>query len=77
MVAVMANDTLRDTQDQSNALSEKRTVIIFIALALTLFISTLDQTSVSTSLPVIGKDLNAVSTISWVGTVALREFSSY
>lgn len=57
---------LRDTQDQSNALSKKSTIIIFVALALTLFISVLDQTSVSTSLPIIAKDLDAVSTISWV-----------
>lgn len=63
---VMTGQALRDTQDQSNVLSRKRTTIIFVALALTLFISVLDQTSVSTSLPAIGKDLDAVSTISWV-----------
>lgn len=64
----MTEQVLKDTQDQSNVLSSKRTVIIFVGLALTLFISVLDQTSVSTSLPIIGKELDAVSTISWVQT---------
>lgn len=64
----MTERILNDTQDQSNVLSSKRIVTIFVGLALTLFISVLDQTSVSTSLPVIGKDLDAVSTISWVQT---------
>lgn len=66
--AVMTEQILNDTQDQSNVLSSKSTVIIFVGLALTLFISVLDQTSVSTSLPIIGKELDAVSTISWVQT---------
>lgn len=59
---------LRDTQDQSLLLSPKRRIVIFISLALSLFVSFLDQTSVSTSMPAIGRDLNASSTISWVGT---------
>lgn len=62
----MGKQALNDTQDQSNVLSRKRTIVIFVTLALTLFISILDQTSVSTSLPVIAKELDAVSTISWV-----------
>lgn len=62
----MGKQALNDTQDQSNVLSRKRTIVIFVTLALTIFISVLDQTSVSTSLPVIAKELDAVSTISWV-----------
>lgn len=57
---------LNDTQDQSNAISKKRVVVIFVALALALLITCLDQTSVATSLPRIGEELDAVSSIAWV-----------
>jgi MFS family permease len=59
---------LRDTQDQSTLVSPKRRIVIFLSLALALFVSFLDQTSVSTSMPAMGQDLDATSTISWVGT---------
>lgn len=67
----------RDTQDQTNSLSKKRIIVIFLALAMTLFISTIDQTSVSTSLPVIGKDLDAVSMISWVSNYICASSTNY
>lgn len=44
-----------------------RLIVILSALAFTLFVSFLDQTSVSTALPAIAKDLNAFESISWVG----------
>jgi len=56
----------KDVQDQSTALSRKRVLIIFVALALALFITCLDQTSVATSMAKIGEDLDAVSSIAWV-----------
>ena len=61
-----AAQELKDAQDQSTALSRKRVLIIFVALALALFITCLDQTSVATSMPRIGEDLDAVSSIAWV-----------
>jgi hypothetical protein len=70
-------NVFRDTQDQTNLLSKKRIIVIFLALAMTLFISTVDQTSVSTSLPVIGKDLDAVSTISWVSYTCASSTNYY
>lgn len=72
-----SGNVFRDTQDQTNSLSKKRIIVIFLALAMTLFISTIDQTSVSTSLPVIGKDLDAVSTISWVSNYICASSTNY
>ncbi|KAF2400585.1 putative MFS transporter [Trichodelitschia bisporula] len=59
---------LKDQQDLSNAFRFSRLVIILSALAFTLFVSFIDQTSVSTALPAIAKSLDAFETISWAGT---------
>ena len=63
---------LKDVQDQSSVISKKHVVIIFIALALALFITCLDQTSVATSMPKIGEDLDSVSSIAWVGRFSYK-----
>ena len=57
-----------DSQDHTNQFSFKRLITVLAALAFTLFMAMIDQTSVSMSLPAIAQDLNAFSTISWVGT---------
>ncbi|KAL1625051.1 hypothetical protein SLS56_007559 [Neofusicoccum ribis] len=54
-----------------------RLIVILSALAFTLFVSFLDQTSVSTALPAIAKDLNAFESISWVGTSFLIANTSF
>jgi MFS family permease len=62
---------LQDTQDQSDVVSSKRKIVVFFALALALFVSFIDQTSVSTSMPAIGRDLDATSTIAWVSHASI------
>jgi hypothetical protein len=52
---------------QTNVLSTRQLLIAFPALSLALFVSFIDQTSVSTSIPSISSDLNAGSSTSWVG----------
>lgn len=54
-------------QDQPQHLSHKRLLVIFPALALIHFISFLDQTAISTSLPAIASSLDIGASISWVG----------
>ncbi|KAF1815651.1 MFS general substrate transporter [Eremomyces bilateralis CBS 781.70] len=68
---------LVDTQDYSNQYSFSRLVIILAALAFTLFVSFIDQTSVSTALPAIAKSLDAYESISWVGTSFLVANTSF
>ncbi|EHK46108.1 hypothetical protein TRIATDRAFT_292286 [Trichoderma atroviride IMI 206040] len=54
-------------QHQPHHLSQKRLLVIFPALALIHFISFLDQTAISTSLPAIAASLDIGASISWVG----------
>lgn len=55
-------------QDQSKRLQGTQLLLVFVGLQLALFLSFLDSTSVSTAAPIIGQDLNASSSITWVGT---------
>ncbi|KAK7723643.1 hypothetical protein SLS57_004457 [Botryosphaeria dothidea] len=57
---------LVDNQNFEGQFNFGRLIVILSALAFTLFVSFVDQTSVSTALPAIAKDLNAFESISWV-----------
>ncbi|KAJ5672645.1 hypothetical protein N7507_001772 [Penicillium longicatenatum] len=61
---------------QSNILPRNKLILVFSALALVHFISFLDQTAISTSLPSIAVALNTGSSISWVGTSFLATSTS-
>ncbi|KAL0256146.1 hypothetical protein SLS55_008538 [Diplodia seriata] len=61
-----AKSELVDNQNFEGQFKFGRLVVILSALAFTLFVSFLDQTSVSTALPAIATDLNAFETISWI-----------
>lgn len=54
-----------------NILPRKKLIIVFIAIALTLFLSFVDQTGITVALPYIADELNAHETISWAGTSML------
>lgn len=66
-----------DTQDYANQYSFSRLIVILSALAFTLFVSFIDQNSVSTALPAIAKSLDAYDSISWVGTSFLVANTSF
>jgi Na+/melibiose symporter-like transporter len=53
--------------NQTNVLSSKRLLIAFPTLSIALFVSFIDQTSVSTSIPAISADLNTGTATSWIG----------
>lgn len=63
--------------DQSSRLPTAKLLVIFLGLQLALFLSFLDSTSVSTAAPIIGRDLNASDSISWVGTSFLVANTSF
>ena len=46
---------------------KSRLLVAFPALSLALFVSFIDQTSVSTSIPSVSADLNTGSSTSWIG----------
>src|ERR1051326_936599 len=50
---------------QTNVLSTRKLLIAFPALSVALFVSMIDQTSVSTSIPMITSDLKTGSATSW------------
>ncbi|KAL1870815.1 hypothetical protein VTK73DRAFT_2407 [Phialemonium thermophilum] len=52
---------------QRNAMSSKRLMIAIPALSVCLFVSFLDQTSVSTATPAVAGDLDTGTATSWVG----------
>ncbi|KPV78444.1 uncharacterized protein RHOBADRAFT_50911 [Rhodotorula graminis WP1] len=64
-------------QDQTSRLSGGQLLIVFFGLQVALFLSFLDSTSVSTAAPAIGRDLNASSSISWVGSSFLLANTSF
>ncbi|KAL5335870.1 major facilitator superfamily domain-containing protein [Aspergillus crustosus] len=57
--------------DQTNILPRGRLLIVFAGLAISLFISFVDQNGISVTLPTIAEDLNGRNTISWAGTSSL------
>ncbi|KAF9697694.1 hypothetical protein EKO04_004337 [Ascochyta lentis] len=57
--------------DQTNLLPQRQMLVVFSALAISLFISYVDQNGIGVALPTIGQELHAEATISWAGTSAL------
>lgn len=57
--------------DQTNILPRRQLIAVFLAMSVALFICMVDQNAISVALPTIGRDLNAMDTISWAGTSAL------
>ncbi|KAL5402327.1 hypothetical protein PMIN06_009917 [Paraphaeosphaeria minitans] len=57
--------------DQTDLLPKKELLIVFSALAVSLFICFVDQNGIGVALPTIGRELNAEATVSWAGTSAL------
>lgn len=68
MASHPAESAVADTQDQSHQFTFSRLLVTLSALAFTLFVSFVDQTSVSTALPEIAESLHAFESISWAGT---------
>lgn len=64
-------------QDQSVKLPKAKLLILVLGLQTALFISFIDSTSVSTILPVIGRDLNAAESVTWAGTAFLVANTSF
>ncbi|CCH45462.1 putative transporter [Wickerhamomyces ciferrii] len=60
---------LADSHD--NILPFHKVIVVFLALASSLFLSFIDQSGLTISLPFIAKELNAQETISWAGTSSL------
>ncbi|KAI6778559.1 uncharacterized protein J7T54_003309 [Emericellopsis cladophorae] len=63
----MDNSDAESIGGQRNELSQKRLLISIAALSVCLFVSFVDQTSVSTATPAIAGELNTGTSTSWVG----------
>lgn len=61
-------NSIRSIGGQTNALSAKRLMIAIPALSVALFVSFIDTTSVSTSIPAISADLDTGTATSWIGS---------
>ncbi|RUS15319.1 major facilitator superfamily-domain-containing protein [Endogone sp. FLAS-F59071] len=69
-------ETPSDTEDveaqqpdsQAQKLTGMKLALVFLGICLSVFVTSLDQTIVSTSLPRIASDFAALDQISWVGT---------
>jgi len=58
-------------QDQSSRLPPKELALVTTSLLFSIFLSSFEQTSVSTTLPGIARDFGTSTSISWVGTAFL------
>lgn len=54
-----------------NILTSKKLIIVFVSMSVALMISSIDLTGVTIAVPYMAKDLDAYSSISWVGTSSL------
>ncbi len=67
------NDEVEDNSDaasignQRTLMSKNRLLVAFPALSIALFVSFIDQTSVSTSIPAVSSELKTGSSTSWIG----------
>lgn len=62
---------------QRNTMSTKRLMLAVPALSICLFVSFIDQTSVSTATPAIAQELNTGTSTSWVGASFLIASTSF
>lgn len=59
------------SDSHENLLTTKQIMVVFCAMATALFLTFVDQTAITVSLPYIANDLNAQNSISWAGTSSL------
>jgi MFS family permease len=57
--------------DQTNLLPKRQLITVLCVLAASMFISFVEQNGIGVAIPIIGEELHAEETISWVGTSAL------
>jgi Na+/melibiose symporter-like transporter len=62
------DDDSRSIGNQTNVLTTRQLLIAFPALSVVLFVSFIDQTSVSTSIPVISSQLDTRTLTPWIGS---------
>lgn len=60
-----------ELKDQTNILPRGQLITVFCGLAFALLISFVDQNAIGVALPTIGKELDALDTITWAGTSSL------
>ncbi|KAI9596434.1 major facilitator superfamily domain-containing protein [Syncephalis fuscata] len=68
------NDNNQCFQKDTNTMEElslRRRIIVFIGLALTVFLASLDQTIVSTAIPQIASDFDALDQVAWISIAYL------
>lgn len=75
--SVRSVSSVRSIGNQTNVLTTKQLLVAFPALSIALFVSFIDQTSVSTSIPAISADLNTGTATSWIGGSFLIASTSF
>lgn len=60
-----------ELKDQTNILPRGQLITVFCGLAFALLITFVDQNAIGVALPTIGRDLDALDTITWAGTSSL------
>ncbi|CAG8439918.1 5459_t:CDS:10 [Dentiscutata heterogama] len=70
-VALEVSDTNNNANKPKYEMTKTQVLLVFVGLALAIFLAALDQTIVATALPAIAIEFNALDQISWVGTAYL------
>jgi hypothetical protein len=63
--------TTTTTTTPVKQMSWKRSLILFVGLALTVFLCSLDQTIVATAIPRIASEFNGLNDVAWIGSAYL------
>ncbi len=69
--------TMGSIGNQRNLLSRTQLITSFAALSVSLFVSFIDQTAVSTSIPAISAELNTGSSTAWIGASFLISSTAF
>ncbi|KAM0750320.1 MFS general substrate transporter [Meredithblackwellia eburnea MCA 4105] len=75
--AELATHFKNGLQDQSNYLPAKQIIIVFLGMTMVIFLSFMDQTIVSTALPIISSAFNAGRSSSWVASAYLLTSTAF
>ncbi|KAF0476398.1 MFS general substrate transporter [Gigaspora margarita] len=75
-VVVEVLETIDDNEPKFS-MNKTQVLLVFVGLALAIFLAALDQTIVATALPAIALEFNALDQIAWVGTAYLLTATAF
>ncbi|XXH05441.1 hypothetical protein Hte_011868 [Hypoxylon texense] len=74
---VVAEGSSNKPEDSDSKLSSTKTIMVLVSVFLSMFLVALDRTIISTAIPQITDDFNALADVGWYGSAYLLTFASF